>query len=73
MIKTEFKFADGQAHILVQATLPIPLEPPLEHEGCDVQHHSTALERVEALLPVVLSELVFGRNALLALAAKRES
>ena len=62
MITTEIKFGVGQAELFVRARLPLPQERLLEAQDCGGRSHQSALARVEALLPLVLSELLYGRS-----------
>ena len=54
----KMKFSeDGTATITISAKLPMP-ESPMEASA----YPGTAMKQIEVLLPVLLSELVFGRT-----------
>ena len=58
----KFEFKNGEAILRLEATLPLPVAPlAIPPDYVETLPHP-ALEQIEELLPVALSELVFGRN-----------
>lgn len=61
-VKYRMRFNDGVATVSLEATLLLPQAPLSGHEALADKSQSPALDQIEALLQVALSELVFGRS-----------
>ena len=61
-MRYKFKFENGEATLRLEKTLPLPEVPLVTPIARGDTLRLPALEQIEALLPVILSELVFGRN-----------
>lgn len=61
-MKTEIKFDGDAARLLIQASIPMPQEHQRGVQETSGQSRGSALEQIEALLPAVLSELLYGRS-----------
>lgn len=63
-MKVEISFGVGQTEIRLRECLPLPAEPLPVALGCAEQFRGSALQQIEELLPVALSELLWGRSEL---------
>ncbi len=61
-MKWEMRFSDGMATISIVATLPLPVVP--QAHGLKDTSQRAALDEIETLLPVALSQMIFGRAEL---------
>ncbi len=61
-VRWEVRFDAGQAELLLQARLELPQEPIESAQGSALQYRVLALDQIEALLPEVLSDLLYGRR-----------
>lgn len=59
----KIKFGDGMATISLVAKLPLPQAPLEAPASLDGKPPSPACAQIEALLPRILDELVFGRTS----------
>lgn len=61
-MRYKFTFDNGEATVRLEKTLPLPAAPVEAPTVRGDTLRSPALDQIEALLPAVLSELVFGHT-----------